>query len=366
MKTNLLILTLAACLVAACTGATPETTAPVSISPSLAPTGTPTLSATPAIPTPTPTPVTFPGTVTVRINVRAGPATGQEALGLIEAGQDVQVLGRDETRQWYAIVYPTGPQGRAWIAAPYVQVSDPDGLPVISLATPTPTGNLGRIIQRLNVRTGPATTYEALGLLEPDTIVVVLAKNETGTWLQIAFDGGPEGRGWVTAAYVQIESAADLPVVNPAGTPVTPQPALPTPLSAAASPTVGPAFVDNDSPANPAVRVTFSPSRSRQFTFVSDVSAPDGDLEDWVEFTPSPGAGQVLVYISLTCSGNADLVIEIWQGSSSLEDLEAPACGATDLPLALIGGQSYLLRLQVAEGNGLRYCRYSLTIRNGP
>ena len=303
-----------------------------------------------------------------QINVRIGPGTGQASLGLVDPGQKVQVVGRDESGQWYAILFPTGPQGLGWVTAAYVQVPDAASLPVIPLGTPqeTPGGNTARVTQRLNVRSGPGTDYNVLGTLEPEAVVVLTARNESGAWLQIEFAGGPNGRGWVTAAYVQVNSTAGLPVVDAAGTPVTPRPDLPTPLAATLTPTVGPAFADSDSSASPAVRVAFSPGATRQFTYTSDVSYPDGDPEDWVEFSPYASGTRAAVLVSLACSGNATLKVELWQNGSLAADLDSITCGASQVSLPLTAGGTYQFRLQTAEQDGLRYCRYSLTVRNGP
>jgi hypothetical protein len=99
------------------------------------PIATPTTERTPtALPSPTvppeataaPTPVS---TVTVPIpsrttggglRMRSGPGTSYEVLVLLAEGQEVDVLGRDETGEWLKISLDSGEEG--WVAAEFVDV----------------------------------------------------------------------------------------------------------------------------------------------------------------------------------------------------------------------------------------------------
>ena len=159
---------------------------------------------------------------------------------------------------------------------------------------------------------------------EPDSVVYLTGKNATASWFQIDYPDGPGGRGWVTAQYVQTQ-AADLPVLDDNGTPAAASTPGPGSLPATPSPTVGPAPADGDSSANPAVRAVFLASGTRQFSYTSQVSAPSGDTEDWLEFTPyavnSPDARLVF---SLACSGRGSLTVEISQGGTPRPELGLP------------------------------------------
>jgi dipeptidyl aminopeptidase/acylaminoacyl peptidase/uncharacterized protein YraI len=77
----------------------------------------------------------------------------------------------------------------------------------------------------LNVRAGPGVAYPIIGGLSQGDAVEVVGKNATGTWLQIVYPTGAEGRAWVAAAYVELSgSLAEVPVVS--------APPLPPPRSA--------------------------------------------------------------------------------------------------------------------------------------
>jgi TolB protein len=93
----------------------------------------------------------------------------------------------------------------------------------------------------LNVRTGPGVAYPIIGGLSRGDTVEVLGKNAAGTWLQIVHPADSDGRGWISAAYVELTgsltevlevSAPPLPPSQPSelGT-LTPTPSPTTELT---------------------------------------------------------------------------------------------------------------------------------------
>ncbi|MGB8214321.1 MAG: SH3 domain-containing protein [Anaerolineales bacterium] len=323
------------------------------------PTGAPTLPAA------TVTLASIQGTLTVQVNVRSGPGMGYAALAQANAGQKMQVLLQDATGKWYQVLYPSAPGGVAWVAAQYVQL--PTGAQVPPEATPTPEGPAGRALQQLNVRSGPGLSFPSLGMLAPDTPVSLTGKDATAAWFQIAYPPAPGGRAWVTSQYIQTDSAGDLPVLDEYGTPIPSGTPGIAPSPAPVTPSLGPAYADGDSAANPGASVTFSASGTRRFTYSSQVSAPQGDPEDWVAFTPftSLGATARLLF-SLACTGNGTLTVELWQGGAPLSGWGALACGDTDTLITLPAAQPYEVHLLPAPGAGLRLVNYVLTVENLP
>ncbi|MBU4457047.1 MAG: SH3 domain-containing protein [Nanoarchaeota archaeon] len=354
-------------MAAACSPLPPSdaSATPTLTSPTPAPSQTPLPTATPIPPSPTATFTPIEGQVIAQINVRSGPNVSYSSLGILESGGTIQILGRDQSGDWYVIAYPSGAQGRGWVTVVYVQAGDTAGLPLVEIQDSDPAVT-GKATQQLNVRSGPGTDYNVLGMIQPDTVMLLTGKNENATWLQIEYTGGPGGRGWVTAAYVQVNDSASLPVLNASGTPVTPDASGPTSVPVTPTPTIAPASADGDSSAAPAARVAFSPSGTRQFSYSSDLSSPQGDAEDWVEFTPyaSLAGSPARVLLSLVCDGNGNLEVELWQNGAALKDWGGLVCGDRDELLELAAGQAYQFRLRAATGEGLRYVRYTLTVRN--
>jgi hypothetical protein len=71
-----------------------------------------------------------------QVNVRAGPSTNYDIVGVLIAGQQVPARGRSVGGDWVQIEYPGVPGGVAWVYSPLVDVTG--GLPVVE-PPPTPT-----------------------------------------------------------------------------------------------------------------------------------------------------------------------------------------------------------------------------------
>ena len=101
---------------------------------------TTTPTATPGTPTPT-VPSTPMLTALTDLNIRTGPGTFYDLIGLLPAGAKAEITGRDETRQWWQIRSNLGTDGRAWIVADpeFSETTNTETLAVIP-APPTPTG----------------------------------------------------------------------------------------------------------------------------------------------------------------------------------------------------------------------------------
>jgi hypothetical protein len=71
------------------------------------------------------------------INVRAGPLTTYEKVGVLLLGQKAVAKGRSAGGDWVMIEYPGAPGGLAWVYAPYVNIT-PGELKIVE-PPPTPT-----------------------------------------------------------------------------------------------------------------------------------------------------------------------------------------------------------------------------------
>jgi uncharacterized protein YraI len=119
--------------------ALPSSTPP----PTLAPTSLPTFT-----PLPTPTPTRLPtstlapqpdGVVNVEaLNLRAGPGTVYDKVGLLRQGDELDIVARAAAGDWLAVIAPDGNEG--WVSAIYVDLNiPPDRVPVATQVPPTPT-----------------------------------------------------------------------------------------------------------------------------------------------------------------------------------------------------------------------------------
>ncbi len=293
------------------------------------------------------------GTTTSQVYVRGEPSTASAPLGLIGPNTKVQIIGKDRSGNWVQIIFTQAANGKGWLTAQYVDVKDMDTVPVIGAAGSGPSGV---IIQQVNVRSGPGTDFNTLGILNPKDVVALAGKDSRGVWLQIQFANGPEGKGWVTAAYVQATGMDTLPIVG--GTGEVLGTGTPTSIPLTITPTLIAAPQDNDSAQSPAVNVTFSPNGTRMLIYSSDASTPEGDPEDWIQFTPYSTA----VIASLTCQGNGRLNVELLQNGILLQNWGNLGCGETK-QLELSSGLPYLMRLSAfSQGSRLVSVHYVMSI----
>jgi uncharacterized protein YraI/predicted small lipoprotein YifL len=272
---------------------TPEPTlVPTDAPTAVPPTATPT--ALPVVPTPTPSvepaaadisdtptiivaPSALVATEGVVLNVRGGPGTNYEVLGMLEPGTALTLLARSADGAWFQIAYPADSDERAWVIGEFLEIQEsPDQLPVAE-ASPPPTlepstsqavqpttsevtatvtitttdsapevsvtstitatasapevsdapaitGTASALVATegvvLNVRGGPGTDNPVLGGLDPGTELALLARSADGAWFQIAYPAGSDERGWVAGEFLEIQGSPDgLPVGDGQTTP---------------------------------------------------------------------------------------------------------------------------------------------------
>jgi hypothetical protein len=102
--------------------------------------GTPPPTLTPETATPT-VPSNPSQTTKTDLNVRAGPGIQYDLLGLLPAGVTVEIIGRDETRQWWQIRFNAAADAVGWVAADpaFSTTANVDSV-AVAQAPPTPTG----------------------------------------------------------------------------------------------------------------------------------------------------------------------------------------------------------------------------------
>ncbi len=366
---RIVLLTVLAAALSACSLQTsitgPGGATPFIITATLPPTPIPSATLTPVPPTPTATTVPVSGMTTTQVNVRATPSTAGTQIALLPPFSKVQIIGKDAASGWYMILYPDAPGGTGWVTAQYINVlQGEDQIPIV-LGVPTQgsapgqtpgSSATGVIIEQVNVRKGPGTDFDPLGTLNPRDVVALTGRDPSGDWLQIQFTGASDGVGWVAASFVQATGADTVPIVGSAGEIVGT--GTPVPTATSITPTPGAAIEDNDSAQAPAASANLSPSGTRTFLYSSDLSAPQGDGQDWIAFTvESPD-----VTISLSCSGNSGLDVELTQNGAVVPGVEGLACGTSRLT-RLVAAKPYLLHLAMpADISDAAYVRYTVRI----
>ncbi len=73
-----------------------------------------------------------------QINLRSGPGSLYDKVGVLLVGQSVPAKGRSPKGEWILVDYPGVPGGQAWVYALYVEIKPPTQLPIVE-PPPTPT-----------------------------------------------------------------------------------------------------------------------------------------------------------------------------------------------------------------------------------
>jgi uncharacterized protein YraI len=319
-------------------------------------------SATPLSSPAPPTIAPVDGVTSTQVNVRAEPSTTSLVLGVIPAETRIEIIGQDPGGDWWQINYPhpQAIEGKGWVTAQYITAATTPQVPVLGGSQENPGAAAVAVVQQqLNVRSGPGTGFNSLGTLNAQDVVRLTGKDSNGTWLQIDFPAGPEGKGWVSAAFVQPQGTENLPIVAESGQIVgtgTPTAVPPTPTA-----TLVPAWEDQDSPSNPVASVLFEPAGTQTLIYNGDLSTPQGDSQDWIAFRPY----DQFVFMRLQCNGSDAVQLEIVE--TTLRQNPYIKCGDPMKQIAVDPDTQYLVHIQAApSAETLQYTNYILTIKTRP
>jgi N-acetylmuramoyl-L-alanine amidase len=129
---------------------------------------------------------------TDNVNIRSGPATTYDAIGRLNQGSSVEILG--SKNDWYQIKTS---QLNGWVRNDLINVQKEYSLKV--------TGS------GVNLRSGPDTTYDVVGSADKGDILTLL--DTKGEWYQIKTASG--SAAYIKASFVEkIEKAASVPALS--------------------------------------------------------------------------------------------------------------------------------------------------------
>lgn len=275
---------------------------------------------------------------------------------MIPANTQIQIIGKDAGENWWLILQPENVDGKGWVTAQFVETASKPEVPVMrNDGSISGSGASGIVIQQLNIRSGPGTNFDSLGTLNTDDIVTLTGKNRANTWLQIKFTAGPDGNGWVNAAFIKADGLDVLPIVSELGDVIGTGTAVDTPLPP--TPTLVPAAMDFDSADAPIQAVAFGSGGITSLLYSGDLSAPNGDTEDWIVFTPYTDT----VLVSLQCQGSAPIRAEF----SVTNDLLT--CNLPAQALKVFANAPVLVHLIAGSTSGeMEYAGYTIRIVSLP
>lgn len=120
------------------------------------------------------------------INVRKGPATDQEIVGILQQDEAVDII-KEVNSEWTAVRTKDGVEG--YIASQFLKGATTKAEQPKKTA-PVKTAVISGI--NINVRKGPATDQEVVGILQQDDVVGII-KEVNSEWTSIRAKDGVEG-----------------------------------------------------------------------------------------------------------------------------------------------------------------------------
>jgi uncharacterized protein YraI len=272
----------------------------------------------------------------------------------------VEIIGKDPGGNWWQINYPQGVDGKGWVTAQYVTTGNEPDVPVIGANQADPNhGNVAIVQQQINIRSGPGTDFNALGTLNRQDVVRLTGKDANGAWLQIDYANGPEGKGWVNTAFVEAHGVENLSIITETG--LILGTGTPTGIPFTPTPTIVPAWEDQDSSVHPSATVVFEPTGTQTLMYNGDLSSPQGDSEDWIAFRSDDGS----VFVSLVCQGSNSIEMQLLENESSV--ISYAKCNAPLSQVLVKPDSNYLVHLRAIRSDGpLQYTNYILTIKTRP
>lgn len=162
-------------------------------------------------------------------NLRSGPGTQYQSLGVFSAGTPIALDGRDGSGQWVRGVLQSGQSG--WIFTSLVNISleSTFALPEIAVDAPlsvgapsgsapaagapatggpTATGNVSRL---MNLRSGASTSTGIVAKMPRGSVFTADGRDPSGQWLHGTNNGAT---GWAFAQYITGLDASGLAVID--------------------------------------------------------------------------------------------------------------------------------------------------------
>lgn len=145
---------------------------------------------------------------------------------------------------------------------------------------------------QINVRSGPGTEFDGIGVLLKDQTVPALGRTSGGDWILVEYLGVPGNQGWVYEPLVKV-GGKELPIVVPPATP-TPQ------VTATIDPTLAAQFI-----------ITSAPTRLPTFT-----APPELVIPTFEDNSPTTTVGSIpmgLIIVGLAVLGGIFGLIALTQ-----------------------------------------------------
>ena len=184
----------------------------------------------------TPTPGDASLTANLNADIHSGPGLDFYVFGVLGEGESAEVDGVSSDGLWWLITVESLESGQGWVSDELVTTKNIEGVPVVESElgpTPetTPSADSATVtaIANVNVRSGPATGFGKVGLMEFGQVALVIGVSPDKAWWLIRLPAPESGQGWVSAQYVNAKNTGNVPVVSAEGEAVSGPVTIPAP-----------------------------------------------------------------------------------------------------------------------------------------
>jgi uncharacterized protein YgiM (DUF1202 family) len=164
-------------------------------------------------------------TANTNVNVRGGPGLEYEIVGLLGLGEQAEILGISNNLNWWLITLPEGEGQTGWVFEELVTTENTDNVPTVDndgnpiggdIRIPTPAPGEASVTAQanINIRSGPGTDFEIIGLMIQGQSAQPIGKTADASWYAINIPSAENGRGWVTSLFLSTENVEDVPVLE--------------------------------------------------------------------------------------------------------------------------------------------------------
>jgi heat shock protein HslJ/uncharacterized protein YraI len=196
----------------------------------------------PPVDIPDPDPNVPTGEARVNVNVRTGPSMLFPVRGVAMQGDTGEILGTSPDGYWYGVKVPTTliGTGIAWVAADYVNLTNPTGQPLPVITPPllpplvsfsAPPQNAPQVTMRepATIRSGPTLEFPVYGVAPTGSRAEVIGQSEDKEWwaVRLPTSLASDGIGWIPKLYTAASNVAGVPEIKTPALPMNISPAAP-------------------------------------------------------------------------------------------------------------------------------------------
>lgn len=264
------------------------------------------------------------------VTIRSGPGSQYAEVAVLEASEQVDILGISSDGAWFLVVLDDNQRG--WVTSSSALITTYGALtlvPVVAAPTDTPTKTLTptptatrtptathtatstpatpvvQALRDMSVRGGPGSQYSEVATLSAGMEIDIVGVSEDGAWFIVILENGQQG--WITTSSSLVSAAGALTVVPVAAAPSETPTRTPSPTPSA-TPTLTPSLTPTPTASDtPTITLTATVTEPPTATLTATPATPVVILVRDIVVRAGPGSQYAQVAL-LQTDDQADIV----------------------------------------------------------